>query len=555
MWTVAATAIAVLLLLAGASPALAHATLEATDPPSNAVLTSAPRFVTLTFSEPVEVDAGAIRVFNSDGQRVDGGARPTHPDGRASQVTLPVPALTDGVYVVTWRVTSADSHPVHGAFTFTVGARAASSSSSASAGDALARKLVSAQGGSRAVGVLFGVVRFAAFLGLVLLIGSGMFLFGLSPETLASSHRARRLLLVGWTVAVSTTVLAIMLQGVYGAGLPLGDVVRWSVVRNVASTRFGHAWLVRLAALLLTGPLLVRAVRRAPRRSPLLTMTLAELAAVVLVTPGVAGHAGAEHPAALGVGVDALHLGAACFWLGGMCVLLLVDVERLSEAVERYSRLAVAAVVVILATGVFAGWRQTRELDALRSTTYGHLLLIKLGLFAAMLAFAWFSRSWVRRRRAAQTPRDAGAPPPAGTLRRSVGAEAVLAVVVLAATSLLVNAVPARDALAKPFATELRAGPVLVDITIDPAKAGPADVHIYTLTPAGQVTDVKEMTVRLALPARGISGLDVPLQRAGPGHFAAYGFVIPLRGTWQLAVTARTSDIDEATATTTIRIR
>jgi copper transport protein len=78
---------------------------------------------------------------------------------------------------------------------------------------------------------------------------------------------------------------------------------------------------------------------------------------------------------------------------------------------------------------------------------------------------------------------------------------------------------------------------------------------VYTLTPAGQVRDVEEMTVRMTLAARGVGPLDVPVQRAGPGHFAAYGFVIPLRGSWQLAVTARTSDIDQTTATATVHIR
>ena len=71
-----------------------------------------------------------------------------------------------------------------------------------------------------------------------------------------------------------------------------------------------------------------------------------------------------------------------------------------------------------------------------------------------------------------------------GQLRRAVGAETVIAVVVLAVTALLVNAQPARSALAQPFSAEMRSDLVWVNVTVDPAKAGPTDLHIYTLSPS-----------------------------------------------------------------------
>ncbi|MER3485914.1 MAG: hypothetical protein C4345_08050 [Chloroflexota bacterium] len=131
----------------------------------------------------------------------------------------------------------------------------------------------------------------------------------------------------------------------------------------------------------------------------------------------------------------------------------------------------------------------------------------------------------------------------------------LVAVAVLALTSLLVNTVPARSALAQPFSTELRTAAVLIDVTVDPTKVGPVDIHTYTLSHAGAVTDIEELTAELTLPGRDIGPLDIPLQRVGPGHFAAYGIDIPIPGVWQLDVTARTSDINEETATTRVRIR
>jgi copper transport protein len=113
-------------------------------------------------------------------------------------------------------------------------------------------------------------------------------------------------------------------------------------------------------------------------------------------------------------------------------------------------------------------------------------------------------------------------------------------------TALLVNAQPARSALALPYATEVHAGSgVLVDVIVDPARAGPVDVHLYTLRPDGAQLDVPEVEGAFSLPSAGIAGLKVPFDKAGPGHYLASAFNIPLRGTWRLDITVRTTNIDE----------
>jgi copper transport protein len=205
-----------------------------------------------------------------------------------------------------------------------------------------------------------------------------------------------------------------------------------------------------------------------------------------------------------------------------------------------------------------------RSTAALTGTTYGRLLVVKVALFTAMVVLAALSRRWVQARyrvpamRLSPGPGAAAAAPDAGTvsqLRRTVGAETMVAAAVLAVTALLVSAEPARSALARPFSTELRTNQILVDLTVAPAKAGPADLHFYTLSPAGAVQDVAELDVSLRLPGKDVGPLVVPVQRAGPGHFSAYGFEIPLRGRWELDVVARLTEIDQVRATTTVPVR
>lgn len=114
----------VLLLFSGA-PASAHAALRGTDPDDGSVVQRAPRHLTLTFTESVGLLDDSFRVFGPDQRRVHTGEA-QHADGQSDTARVGLPKkLAQGTYTVAWRVVSADSHPVSGAFTFSVGKRSA----------------------------------------------------------------------------------------------------------------------------------------------------------------------------------------------------------------------------------------------------------------------------------------------------------------------------------------------------------------------------------------------------------------------------------------------
>ncbi len=116
-------AVAALVVAALAMPqgAAAHAELIATTPERGARVQAAPERVAFRFNEPVEAGFGAVRVFDAEGERVDEGD-PIRPgdDSKAIGVALRS-GLPDGSYTATYRVVSADSHPISGGFVFTVG--------------------------------------------------------------------------------------------------------------------------------------------------------------------------------------------------------------------------------------------------------------------------------------------------------------------------------------------------------------------------------------------------------------------------------------------------
>jgi copper transport protein len=274
----------------------------------------------------------------------------------------------------------------------------------------------------------------------------------------------------------------------------------------------------------------------------------------------------------LAVPLDTLHVTAMALWLGGLASLALVVLDRDPDArrtAERFSPVALSSVIVIVLTGVFAAWRQvgfTR--DAFFDTTFGRLLVAKIIVFLALLALAAWSRNIVRRRRpralsaavateSAPQPPDERPPadPDVRNLRWSVVGELVFGITVLVLTSLLVNAQPARSALALPYSTEIRTSSMLIDVTIDPAESGPVVVHVYTLTLSGASQYIIDATAQMSLPSKGIAPIDVPLERAGPSHFQNTNFVVPFGGKWTLVVRAYKTDVDEAAGQATVPIR
>ncbi len=581
-----------------AAPASAHADLLESTPAPAAVLDTPPTEVKLNFTEAVEAKGGAVRVFDDGGTRVDDGGAETS----GSTVRMPLPDIGDGAYVVTWRVTSADSHPVSGAFTFQVGQARAGATSREVTG--LADRLLAEQGGDQVVGAVYGVARFTVFAGLALLIGGAFFSFAIWPPA-RRTRAARRVVQVGWLATFVATLAGLLVYGPYAEGLGLGEALNSTLLGDTLSVRFGQVWLARLVLLLLAVPLLVRPFARdadaeAPPR-PTRTPWVCAAAAVgvaLAATPGISGHAVSGDWVTAAVTADTIHVLAMALWLGGLVVLAVVGLARnpsfsARDALEPFSRMALGCVLALVATGAFQTWRQVGSLDALRATDYGRILVVKLVLIAAVIVFAAFSREVVLRllpprEREHDLPAVAGGAddlprPPAAErvaadgaspaaasdaveeahevrqLRRSVWAEIASAALILAATALLVNAPPAKTAAASiaeggVAGVTLAGKKVNVDVTVTPAGAGANDVHVDVADPAGAPKDVDELTVTFALPGKGISAIDVPLRLLAPGHYYSPGFDIPLAGAWKVAARPLLSEFEQPTLRGTIEI-
>jgi copper transport protein len=281
-------------------------------------------------------------------------------------------------------------------------------------------------------------------------------------------------------------------------------------------------------------------------------MVPAAIVAILLSgTPGFAGHAGTGNWTFYAVVLDTTHVLAMSVWLGGLVVLLLAALGGgfsggLRHALITFSRVAFTCVVVLVATGLFASWRQVGfRISGYTSTSYGNILLVKLGLVVLLVGLAAISRSIVRRRRAASinAPDSAIAAIDSrtvGGLRRSVGGEVALGLAVLIVTALLVNAQPARSALTPNlFAGSVSAGSgqsaMTIQVTVEPARVGVNEVHVYTLTPKGANLSVRDISAKF-VSADGVTSVPANLVKGGPNHYLSSNATFTTPGRYQMLV-------------------
>ncbi|MEU7554821.1 copper resistance protein CopC [Streptomyces sp. NPDC044571] len=497
-------------LFTAAAPATAHAALTASDPQEGAVVATAPAQVTLSFSEQVAMGDDSIRVMDPQGKRVDTGELRDMCSGSTIRYgTALHSGLPDGTYTVAWQAVSADSHPVSGAFTFSIGAPSSTSVT-----------LLTHQGGGGPVGIAYGIARYAAYAGFTVLVGGAAFIL-LCWRPGAAQRPLQKLVLRGWVMLTAATLAMIVLRNPYTGSGKFADALDLSGLKSVLETKTGASLVSRLlllgAAALFVAVLFGAYARRqttpaaeenASKDTSDLFFGLAIGGAVVAggiaATWALAEHASTGVQPGIAMPVDIVHLMAVALWLGGLTALLVAlhkvpDMER--EAVQRFSKVAFVCVLVLTATGIYQSWRQLGTWSALTGTSYGQLLLVKIGLVAVLVAVAYLSRSWTARlsdaaagtaarlvpqrdvsretrravsretsavgvratgaedpKRAAQLARQRAArenarekqardaDPSRAGLRRSVLAEAAVAVALLAVTTVLTGTEPGRAA-------------------------------------------------------------------------------------------------------------
>ena len=372
-------------LLAGAAPASAHAALTGSDPARRGGGRHGPRPGLAHLLRAGR--AWATTRCGCSTPRASGWttASPANAERHAPYAVRLLSGLPDGTYTVAWQVVSADSHPVAGAFTFSIGAPSKTTVSvPAQDGRRRARR--------RAVRLRRGTSSYAGFVVLSAAPPSSSPAGGAAPgcgpcsgSSCPAGSRSPRPRSRCCCCAAPTRAPA-----------RLGDVFDLALLGDVLQTKTGAALVSRL--LLLAAAALFIAVLFGPC-PPVVRRHRDDGAARPRTTRRRRGEAGPRPSGSRSAGpswrpgspragrcpstprpglqpgiampVDVVHLLAVAAWLGGLAALLVALYRAPAEtpvgrdAVRRFSRLAFGSVIALVVTGSTSRWRQLGSWSAL----------------------------------------------------------------------------------------------------------------------------------------------------------------------------------------------
>jgi copper transport protein len=520
----AAAAFALLLVVAHASSALAHASLIASEPVDGATLASAPAMLTLSFNEPV--DPIAIRIFNSAGTA----STVTQIGREGANLILKLPAaLGEGAHVVSWRVISADGHPVGGSLTFWIGSR----------GETLPQ-LSSSE--SPALQTAIWIAKLAIYLGLFVGVGGAFFAAWIQPP----AGRGPKVVSVATSIAALAALpFSIGLQGLdvlAAAPSALASSETWI---SGARGSFGVSAAIAAVALVL-GLFSLRVRETAAKVASFAALTGTGLALAAT------GHAANADPRLLtGLSVF-LHGASLAFWIGALVPLAFAlsgPRDAAAHALMRFSGWIPLAIAALLASGILLAIVQLSRIDALWTTDYGRVLTAKMVLVLLLLALALWNRLRL-------TPLAASAERPRRWLQRSIAVELVLVVVILGVVGLWRFTPPPR-ALASAdddFFTHLHTEKAMANVTISPGHAGPVAITIQLETSDERPLAAAAVSVTLSNPEIGIEPAVVQARRLNDGQWRAT-MAAPVAGRWTLTLGILISDFDKISVEAPILIK
>ena len=503
-----AALIGLVLLLAGIQPASSHATLVSAEPRDGAMLAAAPSELVLTFNEPV-----APLVFTLIAP--DGASDTPKLEAAERIVRLrPSRPLADGTSILSWRVVSADGHPVAGSMTFSVRVRTANAGADAITQSPILRAAI-------------WTCRVLTYVGLFIGIGGVFFLCWADAKI-----DFRRGSAVALSVGFAALVLSLGLVGLDALGRPLSGLVAGEVWRAGYATSFGLTasiatvgFAVAFAALLIEHKRLAR---------------IAAAAAVICAALALAssGHASAAPPQALMRPSVFIHAAAIALWAGSLAPLLLSlgNNVRGTTALRRFSTLAPYVVAALVASGVVLAIVQIARPAALWDSSYGNIFLLKLAAVFAIAPLAVFNRFVL-------TPRIVrGSRKARRQMRVTIAAEIALAVIIFGLAGLWRFTPPPRALTPSQSAfVHLHSDTMMANVTL----AGPTnEMRVQLAQPDFSPLAAKEVTVRLSNQAAGIE----PITRkatASDSDWLVTGLVLPNTRGWTVEVEALITDFDK----------
>ena len=551
----------VLLVLVAAAASLvlpaaawAHAALLQTTPVASRIVNTPPKQVLLRYSEPVEPRFAIVSVTNAAGDKETTGA-PSRSPANADTLVIPLKKLSEGWYLVYWRVISVDGHPVRGAFTFAVGPNA---------GPAPQFAIPSIS--ETAATPRLVTLRWLAFLSLMAAIGLFVLRIVVARPAVARVPGTRlRSLTIAFGAASLVALLAIPVYVLLSTAV---FALRsfWSfgaLFLLVRVSAFGRSWLdLELVFALFAGAAAVAIWLDKPERRQRSVAAVIALggaigaAAACLLVPGLAGHAAQTSPRGLSLAFDWFHLVAGSLWVGGLIGLVVLAaslpaarrVAALVVCVPRFSNLAFVSVLVLIGAGTGSAVQHMPTLASFWQTSYGQALLVKIALLAAALLLASVNllRTVPRFKASASGTHPELGAPAASLLRRLVAGESLLVAGAVLAAAVLSSLPPPSKALASVGGAKAHVGPGTVNkvvsendyrlaIRVSPNRAAVPNSFQVAISRGGTPVRNADVTVDFAMLDMEMGQQAYHLSETAPGTYGHAAPALVMVGHWGLS--------------------
>jgi copper transport protein len=541
---------AVAAALALPATAWAHAALLQTSPVASKIVNTPPTQVSLRYSEPVEPRFAIVSVTDADANRMTTGP-PRRSPTNADTLVVPLKHLGEGWYLVWWRVISVDGHPVRGAFTFAVGPNPGP-----------APQFVIPSTSETAASPKLVTARWVAFLSFMAAIGLFVLRILVARPVVARVAGTRlRWVSIAFGIACAVALVAIPIYTLlstaefalrsfwsFGALFPL-----------IRKSAFGRGWLdlelvFALFALAAGIAIWLDRPERKVRSAAALVALMGALfaAAATLVIPGLAGHAGQTTPRGLSLAFDWLHLVAGSVWVGGLIGLLVLAaslpgaqrVAGLVVSVPRFSNTALASVLLLIASGIGSSVQELPTLASLWETSYGHALLVKIGLLGAALLLAAVNLLRTSPRFKATERRPELGAPTTQLLRRLVAGETLLVAGAVLAAAVLSSLPPPSKALASVgHATRVGPGEIQkvveqngyrLGVRVSPNRAAVPNSFQVQLTKDGRPVQGADVSLDFAMLDMEMGQQAYQLPETQPGVYSRSAPALVMVGHWGL---------------------
>ncbi|MEM0029613.1 MAG: copper resistance protein CopC [Candidatus Nitrosocaldus sp.] len=538
----------------------AHPILLESQPANLARLNNAPTEVRMRFSEAVEIGFSRVEVLDSSGNRVDNNDL-AYDDGDELRLKVTLKPLQDDIYIVKTRVLSkVDGHVVDYTTIFAVG------------NVELKVEDTPTLSSKEIVLLPESMARFPGMVGQSIMLGSGIVAVLLlakrhSDYTAVAMHDSRLRMLL--TIAVA----AVIASGI--AMISVNTVRLESSIVDALTNRYGTIVLVRLGlALILLAVLAVK--------SRYTAYTSIAIGAVLIATNSLLSHSAGLAEPVLPTIADFVHNIVASVWVGGLLYMAytLLPSSR-AEAplalimIPRFSSMIVVCLAIASITGTFMLFAIESNTATLLSSTYGMLLLIKLGIVGVMTGFGAYNQLLHRKGMGMLITSEKGAGTTTtavavgGTFNmvfaKSVRVESIIGLALMLVISMIVNTVPPEGESIKLLAVQpigngsdgvgVAVGvggdatnrltgywlddQVRIVLSIEPAMLGENRFNIMLTAPDGISTlaDVSSVRLKASMPREGIAPVEYQATPVGNGRYTG-SITFPTYGSWTVEVLA-----------------